>query len=418
MIIKPTHKSGNTHALPEWVVLGLFFFVPLFLAAILVSRLFMPAGGGLDVSGYQIGRDFINVWIGSQLAFSGHVDVAYDFAAYQTAIKELFGQTLPYHVFSYPPHSLLLYWPFAHLPYFWGLALWTAAGLAALTPVVLSQLPRAKWPLALALLFCSPAVIFNGLVGQNGCFSSALLVGGVVIMDRRPLMAGVLFGLLTFKPHLGLVLVFALIALRGWKTIASAALTAGLLATLSVALFGTEPWVQYLTATRQIQMLFLYDMDGFYVYMMPSWFSPLRTAGLSYPATMTIQAVLTVAVIALSWQAVTRTQDTALRALIIASATPLALPYSFNYDLAGIAIAMVWLLTGRLPLAPELRLPLLFAWLAPFLSVMNVPLHQLALTPAALTWLFGLSILMAARSGPVPLSRTHAAWLNSPAPQG
>ena len=122
---------------------------------------------------------------------------------------------------------------------------------------------------------------------------------------------------------------------------------------------------------------------------------------------MAIQAVISVAIIALSWRAVagapgsmghTATSDPAIRAFVVASATPLALPYAFNYDLPCTAIIMVWMLAGRITLRPSLRLALLFAWLAPFLSMMNGTLHQLAVTPAALTWLFALSLTMAAQA--------------------
>ncbi len=50
----------------------------------------------------------------------------------------------------------------------------------------------ADW-LLLALAF--PAVLINVGHGQNGFLTAALLGGALVVLDRRPLFAGILFGL-------------------------------------------------------------------------------------------------------------------------------------------------------------------------------------------------------------------------------
>ena len=63
-----------------------------------------------------------------------------------------------------------------------------------------------------------PAVFLNAAHGQNGFLSAALLGGGLLIMDRRPLLAGVCFGAMAFKPHLALAIPFALIFARRWMT--------------------------------------------------------------------------------------------------------------------------------------------------------------------------------------------------------
>src|SRR5207237_7780874 len=80
---------------------------------------------GLDVAGYQIGRDFINVWSGPQLAFGGKLATLFDLRAYHAAIGELFGQPLRFHNWGYPLFTLPAFWPLAQLPYFAALAVWT-----------------------------------------------------------------------------------------------------------------------------------------------------------------------------------------------------------------------------------------------------------------------------------------------------
>jgi Glycosyltransferase family 87 len=360
----------------------------------------------MDVKGNQIGRDFINTWAGPQIAMAGKAQSLYDLQSYQTQLDALWGRPLSSHNFSYPPSAILMFWPFAQLPYFVALPVWLLVTFAGLAIGMLSQLPRKQRGIGLLLLAVSPAVVINSLSGQNGCLSAALLIGGMLLLDRRPYVAGILFGLLSYKPHLGLVLAFVLLALDARRTIAAAALTTAALVSLSAAVFGLEPFSLYLTATRDYQFHLLEQWNGFYVYMMPTWFAPLRSAGVAYQTALTLQAVLSCVVIAITCWAVRQTRDSAARVFVVAAATPLALPYAFTYDLPALAVASVWLLTGRLRCEGSNLLILQCAWIAPLLSIsllVNQPdyaSHLLVLAPVALTAFFAMSI-HSARSTPV-----------------
>src|SRR5262249_38371160 len=155
--------------------------------------------------------------------------------------------------------------------------------------------------------------------GQNGFLTAALLIGGVLCIDRRPVLAGILFGLLTFKPHLGLVLPFVLLALRAWRVIGVAVLTTCVLVAVSVVLFGLEPWRQYFAITGAYQALLLERFHGFYTSMMVSGVAGARTFGLTYPVSLMLQAALSVPVLALATWAVTRTPDPHTRAFVLAT---------------------------------------------------------------------------------------------------
>ncbi len=63
----------------------------------MVKTVYWPAHGGMDVSSYQIGRDFINDWVGPRLAFSGRVLKLFDLRAYAHLIGVEFGRPLPFH---------------------------------------------------------------------------------------------------------------------------------------------------------------------------------------------------------------------------------------------------------------------------------------------------------------------------------
>jgi hypothetical protein len=358
-------------------------------AALLISwplfvRYYWPAGGGLDVTGHQIGRDFINVWAAPQLAFSGRLSTLFDLDDYAEAIGTLFGAPLPFHNWGYPPFTLLMFWPFAQLPYFWALSLWTVVLFAAFAGVTVSQVEPGRRVLALVALAFAPACLVNGIGGQNGFLTAALLLGGLLCLDRRPVLAGALFGLLTLKPHLGLVLPFVLLGLGARRTIAAATLTALALVAASVAAFGLEPWREYLGATSAYQMGLLEKWRGFYTLMMPSVFAGVRGLGLSSTIAWTAQAAVTLPVLAATVWAVRRTGDPRRRAFVVVAAVPLLTPYAFNYDLTALSAALIWKLCERRPgEAPSVLH--LFAWLVPTL-MMSVPM--LGAAPLALVAIF------------------------------
>jgi Glycosyltransferase family 87 len=364
-----------------------------------VWTFYWPAGGGLDVAAHQIGRDFINLWAGPQLAFSGNIAVLFDVEGYRVAIGDLFGQKLPRHFWSYPLHTLPMAWPLAQLPYFVALTIFMTGSFAALAAVTLSPVERAVRPGALLLLFFAPACLINTIGGQNGFLTAALFLGGVLSIDRRPVLAGILFGLLSFKPQLGLVLPFALVALGAWRVIAGAAVTTAALLALSVALFGLEPWHQYVLVSGALHVRFLEGFAGFYTTMMVSGVAGARAFGVSFPAALALQVALAAAVLVATCWAVRATADPCRRAFVLASAAILVTPHAFNYDLTALAAVVVWHLAG--PLWRErnwAESSLLFlGWSVPILT-MYLNLHGLGLAPVILSGVFALSVYKVARA--------------------
>lgn len=367
--------------------------VVLLLAGLVVSlaflaRIYAPAGGGLDVGGYQIGRDFINPWAAPQIAFSGHADTLHDLGGYWKAINTLFGQPIPFHNWSYPPFALLLYWPLGQAPYFTALGIWTV-GLFGAYALVAGQFaePRRRLPMALALA-ASPGCLINVASGQNGFLTAALFLGAILALDRRPVLAGVLIGLLTIKPQLGLVLPLALLALGAWRTLASAAATAMLLVVASVAMFGLDPWRHYLVETGAYQLGLLTVFRGPYTWMMSSVLSAARTVGLPFATAALVQALVSIPVLITAAVAVRWTRGPRQRGMILATATPLITPYTFNYDLTAVTVLIAWrLIDGDLMRRPGMTMVDFLIWLAP---VLMMPFNILGapVTPVLLIVLF------------------------------
>lgn len=319
----------------------------------------------LDFSNIVV-SDFMNDWTAAHLVQMGDVATIFNPKAYSAFMDELWGTPVEWHVWSYPPHLLLLIPPLAHFSYPIAWLLWSMLGLLGYYAVLRLAAPTAPKAWQILLTF-SPAAMVCLLHGQTGLFCASFLLGGLFLLPKRPYLAGILFGLLTLKPHLGVLLVPLLLMRGEWKAIATASLTAAMLILMSILSFGVEPWLAYFTTTREIHVGFLEDFHGFYVNMMPGIIPALRTLGVSMEAAWPIYAVLAIpSAIAALW--LVKREGLSPRAVFaFALATLIATPYGFNYDMTSISLAMgIYLLHRTTQTARALTLYRLL-WLAPAL---------------------------------------------------
>src|SRR5262249_10333647 len=146
----------------------------------------------------------------------------FDFDALNALLKENFGADYPLHIWSYPPHLLLFTWPLGLMPYVSAYVLYVVLGWILYVAVVADG--ERRWD-HIAVIMLAPAVTVNIWAGQNGFLTAALLIGGLTQLDRRPLFAGVLFGILSIKPQLGILLPVMLALTGRWRIIGAAAAT-------------------------------------------------------------------------------------------------------------------------------------------------------------------------------------------------
>jgi hypothetical protein len=391
----------------------LYPFISLVLVGpVLLMWGYWPTLGGTDIAGYEIGRDFINLWVAPQLAFGGHLSTLFDLTGFHAAVGAMFGHPLPFTTWSYPLYTLPAFWLLAQLPYFWALTVWLFGFLALLAVIVLSEIKPSQRAAALVVLLLSPGSLITIVGGQCGPFVATLTIGGILLMDRRPIVAGVLFGFLAFKPQMAVVIPFALLALGAWRAIFSAAVTVLALVALSVALFGLDAWQHYFEINGAYLVSAHREFHDSFKYMVASAFAVARMIGVSYPVGLAIQSVVTAITIATASWAVRRTNDPCERAFVLVTAAPLATPYVFAYDLVGVAAVLVWLLFGRLSWRPEWSGVCLLAWIAPPAMMLLGPLG-VPVMPLALIALFVMSVRTTGQTQPAP----SAAVANAPLPQ-
>ncbi|HET6194781.1 MAG TPA: glycosyltransferase family 87 protein, partial [Acetobacteraceae bacterium] len=183
-------------------------------------------------------------WIEGQGALIYNGDAL---TAFQNA---LYADRLPGEVrfrpFFYPPTFLLMLLPFAALAVGKAYALFLS-GTAALATMLEG---RHDWPGWLAILV-SPAAVWVALTGQNTFLSLALFYGGFRLLDTMPALAGILLGLLAYKPQLWLLVPLAVVAARQWKALAWMIGTIIVMALASLVVFGPDLWRAFFDAAHE-----------------------------------------------------------------------------------------------------------------------------------------------------------------------
>jgi len=364
--------ATGAFAWATWV--GAIFFVAFFAAY------FSYAHPPHDLFNNMIGADFVNDWLGARAALTGQVHKLFDFELY-TEFRHALLPPMSMHNWSYPPDILLFIVPFGLLPYLPALALWCILGIAAYLWVACRGGCSTQY---VAFLLFSPAVAMNLFAGQNGFFTAALLIGAFTLLDRRPLAAGLCLGLLTIKPHLGILIPLALILSGRWRVILAAAGTFAVLFALTTAIFGTSVWTDYLRLAVPFQDRVLTHGVGLMLLMMPTAFINARVAGFSPELAFYAQLPFTLlAVAAVIWTFVRR-RDPQLSCAILITAGFVVTPYAFTYDMVVMGW-LVWTLRERLSTRDDAWL-LLLVWTLPVtVAVMGfVHVPGTALIPAAL----------------------------------
>lgn len=297
----------------------------------------------VDITGKPLGTDFLTFYAASQLLLSGHGMDAYDLSVIGPLENAIVPTTEPFYFpWFYPPPYLLLVAPLSVLPYAVSYLLWALAGAALMLGVLLTVVKREGLWLALAF----PGVWICFAHGQNGVITAALAGAALLQLKKRPVLAGVLIGLLVIKPHLAVLFPVALIAARAWKAFAAAAVSAVVTLVSSALVLGL--------ATIRAWLGSMGDAAGFIEsgYLpwskMPGVFAALRLLGAGVTAAYAVQAVVALAAIVTVWRIWRSTSSMELRGAALMSAIFLVNPYGFDYDTVWLAFPIAWVaLYGR-----------------------------------------------------------------------
>lgn len=280
--------------------------------------------------------DFISFWAAGRLTLGGHPAAAYDIAvhkALELTVGTIGNSVLP---FPYPPPFLFFVTPFSLLPYWLAFASWVAV-----TGAIYVTAFRRVAPLPYSL--AHPAALMNALIGQNGLLTSAIFVAGVSRLDRRPLLAGAILGILVIKPQLALLLPVAVIAGHHWRAIGGAALSGGSLLLVGLIAFGPASYAGFLGIARQLTV---YIEHGQFPWSeLASVFALFRYLGVPQSTALWLHGIVAVGAAAVTAWAWWRKHDA--RMPILAAATLLIPPYVWTYDTVLMMVPIGWLITNQ-----------------------------------------------------------------------
>jgi hypothetical protein len=325
--------------------------------------------------GLPVGRDFSVYWAAAQAAADGRLEEIFDRVRFWEYRQELLGRDLRFMgAWLYPPHFLLLLAPLAFVPYLVGYALFTGGTLLAYVGTARALAVRTRGLLALLV---GPATFYAVEMGQNGFLTAALLVPGVLLIDRRPVLAGALLGVLTFKPTLGLLVLVALLAVRAWKVALIATCVALVLAGSATLIYGLDAWTLLLRQPVSVVGDISTGIDPDNVRAMVSVLPRAAAVLGDSPVAYGVQTLTALFAAVVTYRVFRVSPDPATRALVVTAGTCLATPYLFMYDLPMLALALVLYVQSRAIQVVEVPV-LLGLWFLPAIVIFG-PLFAPAL---------------------------------------
>ncbi len=352
---------------------GAFALVYLILAAGILVQSSL-----LDPKGFPLGFDFRVFWSAAQLAAQGHPEAAYDLSRLHVVVHAFNPEVREgSYGWFYPPHYFLLITPLAWFPYNSAYLLFMMVGLVAYGVVIRAICPR---PETLWVLLGFSGLWINLLTGQNGFLTAAAGGGVLLLLESRPLLSGVMIGLLSCKPQLALLFPVALLARGAWKPLIAAVCSAVFLMLISVALLGMETFRAW-QGSLGLAKTFL-EVGGTRFWMrMPTFFSFTHLSGASILQSYGIHALVGIVVMGLTWLTWRRCRNPDLRYAQLTAGTLLISPYVLIYDLTWLALPIAWMAKAGLEYGWKRgeREVLALAWLLPAFMMAMSHLYPLQL---------------------------------------
>jgi alpha-1,2-mannosyltransferase len=327
------------------------------------------------------GRDFINMWTGGKLIAARDFATLYDPDRFMGFQESLYGP-LDRHIFSYPPVTFPLADLLSRLPCPLALLAWLGGTAALFVHAAKPFWPKNGGGALLAVL--TPAALLNIWEGHYGFLIGALFLYGFRWLDAKPWAAGIAIGLLIIKPQFALLIPLVLLLQWRWRTVVSAGATVAAMIAMSILVYGTAAWSEFLAKGAGRQAVI--DAGGaFFGKLSTSGATAILGIGGGWPLAIAVQTMLALLGLALVILAVRKRLATHDLALLTATCTFLALPYGLNYDLTIVAIgAWVVMTSDRATLADKILAT--FGFIAPTVGII-LALAGAPLTPIALAGL-------------------------------
>jgi hypothetical protein len=360
-----------------------------FLLILIVGNLF--SSGNEAVTRKMLGHDFLAFYTAGTFVREGRGDELYDLRAVESYQRDLMTREglevrKSFGPYWNPPFYAWVFVPFSSLPYSTALNVWLGINLLALMGAMTllvrlmrnaesgvrndtcnphtprnalctphSSLPFATWGLVPLLVLTSMPFMQALSHGQN-TFTSLLILTGVVSLWRRKraVFAGIVAGLLFYKPQLGAIIAMILVIDLGWKALAGLCVTGIMLAGVTLmTLPGTiATYLHQLPLNvREFQVLnpYLWERHATFKAFLRLLFQGGEVGEMSSIATglwILCIGVFGIALIAAAVRTLWHREcnDAPSRDRLISATIctmPLLMPFYFDYDLMLLAVPCV-----------------------------------------------------------------------------
>jgi len=278
--------------------------------------------------------------LSGKFAASGEAAQIFDHSAFSAAQIALFGREgcAFFTPFVYPPTFLFFTYPLGWLAYLAAFALWILVTLLLYQAAVYAIIRRSTAVVAAMAPF---AVAVNIDFAHNGFITAGLIGLSLVLLERRPWLAGIFLGLLTYKPHIGVLFPLALLASRNWRALASATLATVILGIGAAFAFGPEGWSSFFHALADRQSSL--SPDTRVPLALHSVFGLLRWAEtgarVAWGGHLLVAAIVALTV----WVVWAKPIPFSLKAAVLCIGSAMISPYILFYDLCILSIAVLFL---------------------------------------------------------------------------
>ena len=317
----------------------------------------------LPLGGLYPFKDFLPLWSYQEIARTHPVAELYNMATtYQRQLA--FGMKPdPQNPFPYPPSFLFFIWPLGLLPYNLSYLFWIFGTLSTFLFSIFKTCSRL--PFALGCAIVAPVCVINIWFAQSGFLTGALLIAGIGLATKRPILSGVLLGLLSFKPQLGLLAPLALAAAGLWNTFAVACATVAGLGIVAAIAFGPDAWVAWVSGLPEYAEWF--QKPSASMAFKISVTDNLRMFGLGSTTAFSVQALVSAAVAYLTWVSFRRGCTRLARSALLTGAI-LASPHTVVYDAPMVVASLILFIQERMETSAKFNLFEILIMLAAFVS--------------------------------------------------
>lgn len=354
---------------------------------VVIYGFFIFSGTGTtDRMGKPIGGDFSAFWASSHVLLTRGAGDVYDDNIMFAEEKSIAGVDYRNPIF-YPPTFFFIIAPLALAPYTLSLVLWIAVTYTVFQYVTYRFAPHS---LTIWLTLAFPGTFQNVIHGHNGFVTASILGLAFLLIEKRPFAAGLVLGLLSFKPHLVMLIPLFLLAGRAWRVLAGLGISVVVLVSASAIFFGLDSWHRFFEKIP----LMLHLMKGGFLQMhqLVSTAGALLLVGVPYPAAILIHLLVALIGVGMTVVAWYRNRPGYVRNSLLVLTIFLVTPYANSYDLTLLALPICWIgweafKRGGVSTADSFFL--ITAWFVPIASVFFAALVKLQIAPF---FILGMSI--------------------------